>query len=269
MIKIFLLNGMPRSGSTLLANILNQNPIFRATPTSGLAPLLLQVNQIWGDAPELKASATAIDKLNLLRGMVEGFHKAVEQPVIFDKSRAWVCAYELMESILGYAPKVIVTYRDIPSILSSCEKLFRKELKSPNSVAKWGSNMETIEGRLAFWSDGAQLVGGAYNRIRDCVARGHRKNMHFVHFDRLTAAPKEALQGLYAFLGEQYFEGHDFNTVPQSTHENDIAHGFTDLHTIRPKVATVRKDFKEILGDAVKPYLNVNYDFLQTTNKPK
>lgn len=266
----YFVSGMPRSSSTLLCNILNQNPRFRATPTSGLAPLLLEIQRIWTDAPELKASATAEDKINTLRGTLEGFHKAIEQPVIFDKSRAWVCAIEMLESILGYAPKVIVTYRDVPSILASCEKLFRKELKSPNSVAKWGQNMETLEGRLAFWSDGGQLVGGAYNRIRDCVQRGHRKSLHFVHFDKLTIAPKEALQGVYSFLGESYFEGHDFENVEQSTHENDAEHGFTDLHTIRPKVAPVRKDYREILGDAAKPYEGVNYDFLnQPTNKTK
>lgn len=260
------LNGMPRSGSTLLANILNQNPRFRATPTSGLAPLLLQVNQIWNDAPELKASASAADKLNTLRGLAEGFHKAVEQPIIFDKSRAWACAYELLESILGYAPKVIVTYRDIVSILSSCEKLFRKELKSPNSVAKWGQNMETRAGRLAFWSEGSQLVGGSYNRIKDCVARGHRKSLHFVHFDNLTTRPKETMQALYAFLGEEYFP-HDFENVEQTTHEKDEAHGFLDLHTIRSAVRPVKKDFASVLGSDAEPYLGVNFDFIQTTNK--
>lgn len=263
------ISGLPRSGSTLLCNVLNQNPRFRATPTSGLAPLLLQIQNLWNDAPELKASATAEDKINTLRGTLEGFHRAIEQPVIFDKSRAWPCAYELLENILGYAPKVIVTYREIPAILSSCEKLFRKELKSPNSVAKWGQNMETLEARLTFWSDGSQLVGGAYSRTRDCVARGHRSQMHFVHFENLTTRPRETMQALYTFLGEEYFP-HDFDNVEQTTHEKDEAHGFTDLHTIRAAVRPVKKDYKEILGDAVKPYLNVNYDFLnQPTNKTK
>jgi sulfotransferase len=254
---------MPRSGSTLLANVLNQNPVFRATPTSGLCTLLLQMQNFWNEVPELKASATAEDKLSTLRGLLHGFHGRVEQPVIFDKSRAWTCAYELLENLLGYAPKVIVTIRDIPSILSSCEKLFRKELSSPNSVAKWGNNMETIEGRLAFWSDSNQLVGSAYNRIRDCVMRGHRKSMHFINFDRLTTTPRESLQSLYAFLGEPYFEGHNFDSVEQSTHEKDEAHGFVDLHTIRKAIRPVKKDFREVLGDAVKPYLKVDYDFLK------
>lgn len=124
--------------------------------------------------------------------------------------------------------------------------------------------METRAGRLAFWSDGAQLVGGSYNRIKDCVARGHKKHLHFVNFDKLTNTPKEALQGLYNFLGEPYFEGHDFENVAQSTHEKDEAHGFVDLHTIRSAVRPVKKDFLKILEEDSKPYLNVNFDFIKS-----
>jgi sulfotransferase len=35
--KIHFINGMPRSGSTLLCNILAQNPKFHVTPTSYVA----------------------------------------------------------------------------------------------------------------------------------------------------------------------------------------------------------------------------------------
>lgn len=262
MTKTFhFLNGMPRSGSTLLANILNQNPRFRATPTSGLCPLLLQVNNIWNNIAEIRASATVVNKIDTMRAMINGFHLDIDEPVVFSKSRGWVCAYELLDNILGYKPKVIVTYRDIPSILSSCEKLFRKELSSPSSVAQWGSNMETLEGRLAFWTGSDQLVGGAYNRIRDCVTRGHRDSMHFVNFDGLTNQPKETVERLYLFLDEPYFS-HDFSNVEQTTHEKDSEHGFVDLHTIRPKIATVKKDYREILGGSVRPYLNFSYDFI-------
>lgn len=262
MAKTFhFINGMPRSGSTLLANILNQNPRFRATPTSGLCPLILQVNNVWNNISEIRASATAQNKIDTLRSMVEGFHSDIEQPVVFSKSRGWVCAFELLENVLGYKPGIIVTYRDIPSILSSCEKLFRRELASPGSVAQWGASMETIEGRLAFWTAADQLVGGAYNRIRDCVARGHRDNMHFVNFDNLTSSPAETVKSLYKFLGESEFK-HDFVNVEQTTHEKDSEHGFVDLHTIRPAVAQVKKDYREILGDAVRPYMNFSYDFI-------
>jgi len=38
--EIYFINGMPRSGSTLLCNILAQNPEFHVTPTSGLSELV-------------------------------------------------------------------------------------------------------------------------------------------------------------------------------------------------------------------------------------
>jgi sulfotransferase len=257
----YFLNGMPRSGSTLLANMLNQNPRFWATPTSGLCPLLLQTNATWNGISELRASATSLDKTHTLRGMLDQFHSSCRE-VVIDKSRGWVCAFELLENILGHKPKIIVTYRDIPSILSSCEKLFRRELANPASTAQFARNMETLEGRLAHWTSADQLVGGAYNRIRDCVARGHREHIHFVDFDDLTTAPCETMQAIYDFLGEPWYPEHKFNNVEQTTSERDSEHGFVDLHTIRPDIKPMRKDYREILGDAIRPYLNISYEFI-------
>lgn len=254
------ISGMPRSGSTLLCQILNQNPRFWATPTSGLCPLLLRVNHIWQEVPELKASSNPAEKLGLMRGMIHGFH-TTDRPVVFSKSRGWVAALEMVRNALGVEPKMLVTIRDIPSILSSCEKLFRKELRSPESSARWGSNMETIEGRLAFWTAGDQMVGGQYNRIRDCVMRGNRRNLHFIDFDDLCADPSGTMAKVYEFLGEEPF-AHNFEQVEQTTHERDEEHGFVDLHTIRPKVEPLKKDYKQILGDAAKPYIGYSYDFI-------
>lgn len=259
--RLHFISGMPRSGSTLLCNILNQNPRFWATATSGLCPLMVRVNSLWSEIPELKASATVFDKLNIFRSMLDGFHKGCEREVVFSKSRGWVTAVELLRNSLMAEPKVLVTIRDIPSILSSCEKLFRKELGDPKSTAQWGQNMETIEGRLAFWAAGDQMVGGAYNRIRDCVMRGNRRNLHFIDFDDICSHPERTMKAIYHFLDEKYFE-HDFDSIQQTTHENDVEHGFVDLHTIRPKVEPVKKDYADILGAAVKPYLGFTYDFI-------
>lgn len=253
-------SGMPRSGSTLLCNILNQNPRFWATPTSGLCPLILRLNHIWPEIAELKASSNPTEKFGLIRGMIHGFH-TTDRPAVFNKSRGWVAAVELVRNALAIEPKILVTIRDIPSILSSCEKLFRKELKSPESTARWGQNMETIEGRLAYWTAADQMVGGTYNRIRDCVMRGNRRNLHFIDFDDLCTNPSEAMAKVYAFLGEEPY-AHDFSNVEQSTHEKDEEHGFVDLHTIRPKVEPLKKDYRQVLGDSVKPYLGFNYDFV-------
>ena len=49
--NVHFISGMPRSGSTLLCNILNQNPRFHATGTSGVLDLLLLVRNNWNLIP--------------------------------------------------------------------------------------------------------------------------------------------------------------------------------------------------------------------------
>ena len=41
--KIFFQSSLPRAGSTLLQNILGQNPNFYVTPTSGVLELLFSI----------------------------------------------------------------------------------------------------------------------------------------------------------------------------------------------------------------------------------
>jgi sulfotransferase len=41
--KLHLIAGLPRSGSTLLCNILNMNPNFYATPTSPLIDVIRNI----------------------------------------------------------------------------------------------------------------------------------------------------------------------------------------------------------------------------------
>ena len=45
--RIYFLAGLPRSGSTLLANILAQHPQIHVTPTSGVVDMLVQVRNSW------------------------------------------------------------------------------------------------------------------------------------------------------------------------------------------------------------------------------
>ena len=44
---IFFMAGFPRAGTTLLMNILNQNPQLHGTPTSGLIGSVLQIRDNW------------------------------------------------------------------------------------------------------------------------------------------------------------------------------------------------------------------------------
>ena len=257
---IYFINGMPRSGSTLLCNILAQNPNFHATPTSGLAELVTSIHQYWTNNPVMKASETWDREKVVLKQLIHAWHQDTDRPIVFNKSRGWVPNIEILENVLDYPVKVITTVRPITNILASFEKLYRKELNTMNSPMETGPSMRTLEGRLSTWTAENGIVGHAFNSIRDAVMRGHRDNILMVDFDRLTGQPASVLARIYNFLDQPYY-AHDFDNVEQYTKENDREHGFTDLHTIRQSIRPVADDSQQILGPAWNQYSSYNYNF--------
>ena len=57
--KIFYQSSMPRAGSTLLQNILAQNPEFYVTPTSGLLELVFGARLNYTNSAEFRAQEAA------------------------------------------------------------------------------------------------------------------------------------------------------------------------------------------------------------------
>ncbi len=258
--KFHFISGLPRSGSTLLCNILNQNPRFHATATSGVLDMLLAIRNNWNAIAAFKAVRNNPAKLRVLRAMLFSFYSDIKAPVIFDKSRGWPGFLEMGEEILGHKAKVLVCVRDIRDVLSSFEKLWRKESRTGQiSQEKQHPNeFQTVEERCKVWLKTNQPIGSAYNRVKDALQRGYGDRMHFVFFDELTTNPTKVLDQIYAFLGEKKYP-HDFTNVAQTTIEDDFFHGFTDLHTIRQHVKPVKSDWRDVLGNFADEYAKLNF----------
>ncbi len=258
--KIYFISGLPRSGSTLLCNILNQNPRFHATSTSGVLDLITAVRNSWNRIDAFKASRDDLARLRVLRGILYSFYAGEEKPVIFDKSRGWPGYLEMAETIMGHNAKLLVCVRDVRDVLSSFEKLWRKESKDGQISQEkvFPAEFQTVEGRCSVWLKPTQPVGSSYNRVKDALARGYGSRMHFVFFDDLTQHPKETLMEIYEFLEEKPFE-HDFKNVEQTTTEDDFFHGIRDLHTIRKEVKPIKSDWREILGPWAEKYGDLNF----------
>ena len=259
--KIYFINGMPRSGSTLLCNILAQNPDFHVTPTSGLSELIWGVHQFWKNNPVIKASEAPEKQLPIIRDLLQSYHQDTHRPIVFNKSRGWTPKVELVENALQHPIKILTTTRKITCILASLEKLYRKEIKNIKSPMEVSSQMMTLEGRLQNWTSQDGMVGGTFNSIRDAIMRGHRDRFFFIDYDQLTSSPKLVINSVYKFLEQPVFE-HNFNDVQQYTIENDAEHGFTDLHTIRPEVKPNVDDSEQILGQTLhQQFSTFHYNF--------
>ena len=255
--QIYFLAGLPRSGSTLLANILAQHKQIYVTPTSGIVDMLVQVRNNWDRTDAFQAAErkqTEETKERVLRAMLQAYFAHAEQPVCIDKNRHWTDYLEMAAQLVGGRDKVkvLVTVRDMRDVLASFEQLYRKTsaLGQIQQEANLALKFKTALGRVETFIDDGQPVGRAYNAIRDAITRGWKDCMYFIDYEDLTRKPKETLDGVYRFLGMEPFV-HDFKRVEQVTFEDDFVYGFKDLHQIRSEVKAQEPQWPRVFDDAV------------------
>jgi sulfotransferase len=244
---IHAIAGLPRSGSTLLANILAQNPRFETTASSSILGIIINIRDQWDSL--FAATPNPQAKVDVMRGVLFNYHQRTPKPVVFDKCRGWLAGLETLEIILERKAKVLVPVRDLRDVLASFEKLWRKNVGTtqiPQEKA-YPLQFQSLEGRCDVWLQKGEPVGLAYMRIEDALARGFRDRLHFVRFEDLTRRPRDTMKGIYDFLGEKHFE-HNFDHVEQVTWEDDDVHGMKGLHDIRSKVEPIEPQYPAVLG---------------------
>ena len=245
---IFFQASMPRAGSTLLQNILGQNPEFYVTPTSGALELLYGARLNYTSNPEFKAQDADLMKkgwLSFCKAGLEGYFKGLtDKKYIVDKSRGWGAYYGFLNSFYPN-PKIVCMVRDPRQIFSSMEKNFRKNQDKHQDIQN-PSQMKgvTTEQRIVEWS-GSQPVGLAFNRLHDIMLR--KIPILCVRYEDLTEKPQQTMDGIYKFYGVETYK-HDFNNIEQLTQEDDAVYGIQGDHKIRKKVEPLKKDYNEILG---------------------
>ncbi len=233
--EFFFISGLPRSGSTLLVNILNQNPDAYASPTSGLYQIVKPILTGWENIAEFKANANEQNKKDLINGIFNGYYEQNDKKYIFDKSRAWPSEIETLEWAFNKKPKIILCVRDVRDILSSWENIFRNDKKKGRTTPGEQAaplSFATIEARCEFWSRAESHLGAAFNSVKDAMHRGLSSYIYFLEFEEWTKNPSKEFTKLYEWLGIDYFE-HDFNQVKQVVHEKDEYYGYADLHNIK------------------------------------
>jgi len=267
--KIFFQSSLPRSGSTLLQNILGQNPEFYTTPTSGVLELLYRARNGYSDAPEFKAQdkkemETAF--FGFCKGGLHGYFKELtDKKYVVDKSRAWGINHDFVNMFYPN-PKIVCMLRDPRDIFTSMEKNYRK---NPHINSGIVNNAEmvgtTVEKRIDIWAANTPL-GISFDWLKDIVSQGIHKNILFIKFEDLTKNPQKEMNKVYDFFGVDRYQ-HDFSNIEQVTHEEDRIHGIFGDHTIRNVVEPLKSEAIDILGADVCNWIRQNYNWFYTEFK--
>ncbi|UCC72050.1 MAG: sulfotransferase [Gemmatimonadota bacterium] len=205
------IGGLPRSGSTLLCNVLNQNPRFHASSTSCLPQALNGVAGFISHQDEFRSAlAHDADKtqarfIAALRGMLRGWYSTAKHQVVFDKSRAWNVNALLLKQLCPDA-KLIIVVRDLRAVFASIEKQHRK---SP-VIALPGDQTVANRAQTMFHRQ-TGMIGAPICGVED-ILRRDPGNVILVKYESLVANPRVVLRNLYDQLGEIWFD-HDLDNV--------------------------------------------------------
>jgi len=248
---IFYNSSLPRSGSTLLQNLIGQNPDFYVTPTSGLIELVMGSKHNFNHSQEVKAQDPTLMDLafiNFCKEGIQGFFKPLtNKPYVLDKSRGWGINYRLLE-LFQDNPKVVCMVRDLRSIYSSMEKNFRKNPHKENHVQNPNELIgTTLNKRVDIWAQG-HPVGISVDRLRDIIQQGLDEKILFIRYEDLMSNPEVEIKRFYNYLNLPYYDGHQFDYVEQVTHENDVIHGIYGDHKLRKEFKRNPDDYNDILG---------------------
>ena len=204
---IHFIAGLPRSGSTLLAALLRQNPRFSAGMTSPVGSLF---NAMLSATSQRNETAVFIDdnqRAHLLRACFQAYYADIHpKQVVFDTNRMWPTKLPALTALFPDA-RVICCVRNPAWVVDSIESLIRRnafELSGIFSFEPGG----TVYSRAEGLSKGDGMVGFAWNALREAVYGPQADRLLLVRYESLTANPLGTLAAIYETIREPLF-AHD------------------------------------------------------------
>ncbi len=259
--QIFYNSSLPRSGSTLLQNVFNQNPDMYATPTSGVVQFLEMIRMSFSQ-PEFKAQDTKVMEkaaLSFCKEGLKGFASSIsDKPYFIDKSFYWGMNFNYLKLINGEDPKIVIMIRDLRDIFASFESNHRKNTLVHNENVNW-DNLEctTMEKRIIDLTR-KKPVGPVIDALKDIINYRLDSKILFIKYEEFCEDPNREMLRVYNYLGLPYFQ-HNFSNVEQTTKENDIF--YLTRHDIRSVVKKKESEAEHIIGKPACDWVYKNYEW--------
>lgn len=232
--QFHFISGLPRSGSTLLAGILRQNPRLYASMSSPVGGLINGALEQMGAGSEFCTFFDETRRKRICRSLFDAYYEDVGQrPVIFDTNRHWTSRlHQLVELFDDF--KVICCVRNPAWIMDSFEVIHRKNPFDYSRMFNSG-NRQTVYSRCDALISAGGAVGSAWTALKEAYYGEFSDRLLLLDYDLLTQHPGRCLELIYQFIGETPFE-HDFDRVEYQETEFDETLGVKGLHAVKKKV---------------------------------
>ena len=206
--QLFFLVALPRSGNTLFASIMNQNPKIAATPNSITLEImkdlfLLKETDVFQNYPDHRS----LD--NVLDVVYDTYYKDWPQRIIIDRGPVMTPGnFALMQKHFKRPFKCIVLLRDLMDVLASYMQWYTENPSAfPNRY-----NLNTDEEKLSMVMNTKGAVAKDLEAIKNSY--NYPGLCHYVKYDDIVTQPEQEFKKIYEFLGEPYFN-HRFDNLDQ------------------------------------------------------
>ena len=246
--QLFFLMGMPRSGNTLFASIMNQNKDLVVTANSITLEImkdlfLLKETDVFQNYPDHKS----LD--NVLDCVYDVFYKDWPQQYIIDRGPVMTPAnFELMQKHFKGSFKCIVLLRDVMDVLASYMKWYTEE---PDSFVN-RFNLKDDDEKLGKIMNDEGAVAKELKAIHNSF--NYKDLCYYLKYDDLVADPERCIKEVYKFLNIPYFQ-HKFFDLDQI---NINGLGYNDgivgknMHTIRNEIKKEYNPYIEKIPQRIK-----------------
>jgi sulfotransferase len=254
----YFMSGLPRSGSTLLSSILNQNPRFYSGPSSPVVATMITLEDSFSNDELFLGYPKPQQAKEIISSVLSQYYSDRQEPVIFDKNRSWTVRMEYIPGYFDIQPKVICPVRDTAEILTSFISMIRRNPYQVDGKINFIDEMLvknniplTDDNRCEFLASPVGILGQSVEGLRKALMEGNDNNIYLVEYRDLVNNPKETVEKIYEFLGEESFE-HTFDNLENVNRENDAKiYGFADMHKVRPEVKSTAPSPEEILSEDI------------------
>lgn len=231
--SIHFISGLPRSGSTLLAAILKQNPAISSGITSPVLPLVTTLVQQMSRAEPAEFFSDE-RRASILRALLEGAYAHIEHVV--DTSRGW-CSHLPLIGQLYPGARVICCVRNLGWIINSIERVTRENPLRASSLFGFRADMD-VYARAQLLTRENGIVGRPYAALKEAWFSDQVDRLIILDYDTLVTDPHRVISELYTRCGWSAFE-HDFDHIEHDQSPYDARLGTPGLHRISGPVRRV------------------------------
>ena len=260
MTQVHFISGLPRSGSTLLAAILRQNPAIHASMASPVGALFNGMLRNMSGHNEASLFIDDDMREDMLKGLFKTFYARAPE-IVFDSNRMWPAKIHTLLDLFPEA-RFIACVREPAWVVDSIEKLLRTNAYEVSGIFGFEPGGNVFSRAAGLMQSPNGLVGGSLDNLREgyysALAEGR---MWLVEYEALVREPRVVISAIYDWLKIPRFI-HDFNHVTQipGAAEFDRRLHTTGLHTVGAKVEWRERETvlpAELFNSLPKPFWRV------------